>query len=179
MPTRPLDESYFVWLYGQVADPDSSVRRRSYWGLFRILYSTEFSTFAVERDQNRAEEARYELRHEFIRETGRRSNREWMDLGCSILELMVDLARLLSFEAGGRSHYWFWRLVENLGLLQYNDARRLPARHIHKVLEDLIERRYNYNGLGGFFPLREPPVDQRNTELWYQLNYYVLEQEQI
>lgn len=176
----PLDESYFRWLYGQVADSESSVKRRTYWGLFRILYSTEFDTFLVENDRNRADEARYELRHEFLRETGIRIDRRWMELGCSILELMVDLSRLLSFEAGGRPPYWFWRLVENLGLLRYNDAvRRLPRNHIEQILDDVIMRRYNRNGLGGFFPLRTPPNDQRETELWYQLNYYVLEQESI
>lgn len=174
----PLDESYFRWLYGQVADTRTSVRRRTYWGLFRILYSKEFTTFVVPNDANRSEEARYELRHEFLRENGLRADREWMELGCSVLELMVDLSRLLAFEAGGKPPYWFWRLVENLGLLRYNDAyRRLPRVHIDHILEDLIHRRYNPNGLGGFFPLREPPRDQRNTELWYQLNYWVLELE--
>ena len=176
----PLDESYFRWLYGQVADVESGVKRRTYWGLFRILYSTEFETFAVENDRNRADEARYELRHEFLRETGLRADRRWNELGCSILELMVDLSRLLAFEAGGRPPYWFWRLVENLGLLRYSDAvRRLPRNHIEQILDDVIMRRYNRNGLGGFFPLRRPPRDQRETELWYQLNYYVLEQESI
>jgi hypothetical protein len=174
---RPLDESYFEWLYGQVADIQTRVRRRSYWNLSKVLFSTEFDHFLIPNDENRAEEARYDLRREFLRETGLKADDHWMELGCSVLELMVELARLLAFEAGGRPPYWFWRLVENIGLIRFNDARRLPKRHVERILEDVIERRYTENGLGGFFPLRKPPNDQRYVELWYQLNYYVLELE--
>ena len=46
-----------------------------------------------------------------------------------------------------------------------------------EVLDAVIFRNYEYDGRGGLFPLRYPDRDQRDEELWSQLNAYLLEQE--
>jgi hypothetical protein len=92
-----------------------------------------------------------------------------------MLELVVGLSRRLAFEAGGEPHYWFWRLLENIGVAGYSDDRSIPEQRIRKILDGVNNRTYKRNGLGGFFPLKRADRDQRKVELWYQLSAYVLE----
>lgn len=178
MSGMPLDEAYLRWLYSLVADSKAEDRSQTYWTLLKQLFTTEYLWF-VEHDGDRAEDG-IALRREFLAEQAidpQDVDPDWIGLECSILELMVGLSRRLEFQAGGQPHYWFWRLVENIGLLKYNDAvRRYPRLFIDGVLHSLIFRQYTASGLGGLFPLCEPKQDQRNVDLWYQLSAYVLEQ---
>jgi hypothetical protein len=66
-------------------------------------------------------------------------------------------------------------MLENLDLCQYNDRVNLPEDKIEETLDRVIWRTYNFNGRGGIFPLRRPRQDQRDVELWYQLNAYIIE----
>lgn len=174
---QPLDESYFHWLYSQVADPEIADPSLTYWKVFRVLFTKEFLWF-IPNDENRAEDGKA-LRSEFIQAANiDEVDGNWMDLGCSMLELMVGLSRRLSFEADGKPHYWFWILMQNLGLDQYCDRARLFKKKIDEVLNRVINRWYEPSGRGGFFPLEHYDEDQRQVELWYQLSAYVLEQEE-
>jgi len=176
MSSKPLDELYLEWLYRWVADPDQDL---TFWNVLRILYTTEF-TWVVPNDENRIGDAKA-LREEFIDTQDirlRRSERHWVELGCSMLEVMVGLARRLETEAdSGKTHYWFWVLMENIGLSEdiVNDSCEFSEEDVRDVLEMVIQRYYEPNGHGGLFPLEHPRGDQRKVELWYQLNEYVLE----
>lgn len=175
---KPLDELYFTWLYGQVADARVADPSRTYWKILQVLYSTEF-VWLVSNDDNRLEDGK-DLRREFVRESRLIDvDRNWIEIGCSVLELMVGLSRRLAFQAGGEPHYWFWHLMENIGLQRYHDSRQLPEDRVADILNRVIYRTYNPNGLGGFFPLRRPKEDQRGLELWDQLSAYVQEQENV
>lgn len=175
MNTQPLDELYFVWLYSQVADPSVTNSSLTYWNLLKELFTTEF-VWLIPNDDNRAEDGKA-LRAEFVLEKDLVDVAfEWVELGCSVLELMVGLSRRLSFEAEGESHFWFWQLLENLGIDRICDTARLPKDDIDQILYQVIFRDYEANGQGGFFPLKRTNEDQRRVELWYQLSAYVLEQ---
>jgi len=172
---QPLDELYFVWLYSQVADPELTDPSLTFWNLLKILFTREF-IWLIPNDDNRLEDGKA-LRQEFIHdESLREVDSEWIGLGCSVLELMVGLARALSFEADGEPHYWFWRMMQNIGLHKYSDDKRLQKKQVEKILDRVIFRNYKANGEGGFFPLENPDQDMRKVELWYQLGAYVLEQ---
>lgn len=174
MVAQPLDESYFEWLYNQVADPDIENPTLTYWKILRKLYSREF-VWTVPHDENRAEDGK-QLRKEFIDDLAlKRVDKNWMNLGCSVFELMVGLSRRLEFEADGEPHYWFWTLMDNIGISRYSDDQRIPNEKIERILDTIIYRKYKRNGLGGFFPLKHAAKDQRKVELWYQLNAYVRE----
>lgn len=176
MNTQPLDELYFQWLYSQVADPEVADPSLTYWKLLKILFTKE-AIWQVPNDDNRLEDGKA-LRLDFLDETRVKPTRDWTDLACSVLELMVGLARKLSFEdlAGGRPHYWFWKMIENLGLIGYSDDRPLPLKKIDTILHRVLYREYKRTGLGGFFPLKHTKKDQRKVELWYQMSEYLLEQ---
>jgi hypothetical protein len=177
MNSQQLDELYFAWLYRQVADSETTDPMLTYWNLLRILFRKEF-VWVISNDDNRAEDGK-ELRREFIAEERLEPEADplWIEYGCSVLELMVGLARRLAFVADGEAHYWFWKMMENLGIPRYGDDRkRLPEKKIQEALDRVIFRTYEPNGTGGFFPLERTHRDQRTVELWYQLAAYVVEQ---
>jgi hypothetical protein len=171
---KPLDESYFVWLYRQVGSVEITNPSRTYWGLLKQLYIKEF-VWVVPNDDNRAEDGR-DLRQEFVDDEEIDAVDEvWMRLGCSMLEMLIGLSRRLSFEAGGESRTWFWNLLEKVHLDKFADNTELPASRIDDTLDRIIWRTYSNSGRGGLFPLSKTKDDQRRIEIWYQLSAYLLE----
>lgn len=180
-PSRavPLDEAYFVWLYSQVASVENKNLSTSYWTLLRLLHSKEFvwDRKKIDKDGNRAQDGK-DLRSQFLHQTGAtisKSDEDWLQYGCSVLELMVALAWHLEFNGGETQSKWFWVLVDNLGLSGCTDADPPDPSRIELVLDTVLDRQYAPSGAGGFFPLQNPEHDQRDVELWYQLNEYLLE----
>ncbi len=170
----PLDELYLVWLYSQVANVDLKSPKRKYWTLLSQLYSTEFVWF-VPNDDSRVEDGR-ELRYEFVEERDLdNADLAWMGLGCSVLEMLVALSRRMAFETDVPASAWFWHIIENLKLHEYNDSRRDFADIVKVVIDKVIWRTYDKDGTGGLFPLRQPNRDQRKVEIWYQMSAYILE----
>lgn len=172
----PLDEQYLTWLYAQVSPVTLKNPSRTYWSLIRDLYKKQF-IWIVPNDDNRVEDGR-DLRREFLEEC-EVSNPDpaWMDLGCSMLEMLIALSRRLSFEVDGEPRVWFWHLLETVDLHKYNDKvyNRDAKRTIDETLDRIIWRNYDPDGTGGFFPLRDPQKDQREVELWYQAAAYLVE----
>lgn len=166
----PLDEQYLTWLQAQVRVP-----RARYWKLLRQLYVTEFVWF-VPNDDNRVADGK-DLRHEFLEEKHiLEIDPDWLTLGCSMLEMLIGLARLWSFEEDLSVGFCFWRMIDNLGLSQCNDRQPNP-QYVSEVLDRVIWRTYEPDGTGGLFPLTDPHYDQREVELWYQLCAYILERD--
>ena len=173
---QPLDELYLPWLYSQEASIWRKQPTRTYWSLFRLLFTKEF-VWIVPNDDNRVEDGR-DLRLEFIDDEDLSDvDPAWMELGCSFLEMLIGLSRRLSFEAdGGGPREWFWVLMGNLQLENFNDASDIPCQEIDQILDGVIWRTYKPNGSGGLFPLTNPKEDQRDVEIWYQLSAYLMEQ---
>lgn len=171
---EPLDELYLRWLYSQVGRIRSKPKSKTYWGFLRQLYTMEF-VWIVPNDDNRVADGVY-LRNEFLDESGiSLPDESWMVLGCSFLEMLIALSRRLSFEAEGEPLDWFWHLITNLQLTEWNDTRKFPAEEITEKLNAVIWRTYDPDGSGGLFPLKNPTEDQRCVEIWYQLNAYLLQ----
>jgi hypothetical protein len=171
-----LDDQYLEWLYSQVAPVDKKSPSKTYWKLFRQLYSKEF-IWIQPNDDNRVEDGRdlrYEFRYQFPTVV---VSADWMHLPCSMLELLIGLSRRLAFLTDSMSDIWFWQLLDNLNISQCTDARysEKTKAYIDVILDRVIWRTYEYNGAGGLFPLIHPAEDQRNVELWFQLNSYLLE----
>jgi hypothetical protein len=170
----PIDEFYFRWLYSQVGSVEEQNPSYTYWEMLRQLYKKEF-VYIIENDDNRAHDG-LDLRREFLNQEGiSEVDSSWMNLCCSMLELLIGLSRRLAFEDGGEPYIWFWHLIENLGLEIYNDNTRIPTHRIDRILDRVISRTYNRKGHGGLFPLNRTSMDQREVELWYQLNEYLIE----
>lgn len=176
MTQEPLEELYFKWLYRQVAPARLKNPVRTYWDLLAKLHNKEFLWF-VPNDDNRAMDGKY-LRYEFLDSQPpgvQNAEHSWLETGCSMLEMMIALARRLAFYGGGASSAWFWHMIDNLGLRGCTDATPGSPEEVDRILNRVIERTYDKNGNGGLFPLKETKRDQRRVELWYQMNYYLIE----
>lgn len=169
--------SYFQQLVNII---DDGFIADHYSVLLKMLYDTEFLIF-VDEDVNRlsdAEALRRELMGPVIRPL-------------SFLEVLIALAKRCheeimygySFDHMESScSYWFWIMINNCGLNKYTNNyiygrpyRNRIESEINGVIQNIIERKYNYDGKGGLFPLKLPQMDQRFCELWYQMNAYLVE----
>jgi hypothetical protein len=170
-----VDELYFRWLYKQIGSVTERNPARSYLKLMRQLYEKEF-VWWVPNDHNRAEDG-LELRMRFVHYSGVTPEREWMALGCSMLEMLMGLSHRLAFETNRKPKGWFWRMIENLDLDNLSDA--VYDGHevdVDQVLDRLNWRQYDPDGSGGLFPLEHPQADQREVEIWYQMCMYLLDE---
>lgn len=174
--SEPLDELYFTWLYSLIGSVKLKNRARTHWSLARDLYRKEF-IWLVPNDDNRVEDGK-ELRPEFLESCGIDDvDPAWLDLGCSMLEMLIALSRRLSFEAEGEPAVWFWHLIETLDLAQYTDRNydHIAQKVVDETLDQVIWRTYSPDGRGGLFPLRQANENQQEVEIWYQLSAYLLE----
>lgn len=179
--TEPLDEVYLKWLYSQVVATRTKNPTRAYWRLLRQLFKTEF-VWIISNDDNRVEDGR-ELRIEFLRDTGIEVTEEWMELGCSFLEMLIALSRHIAFEVEGTDKegtpkYWFWEMLKNIGLKDCRDSVDISELRIAEIVNAVIYRTYAPNGKGGLFPRCNADQDQRTVELWYQLQGYLLDDQE-
>lgn len=177
MPNASLDERYLNWLYGQVASVKTRHRHRTFWSLFRQLHETIFVAI-VSHDENRIGDCR-DLRYEYLAAAeDEEGDPDWTRSPSSMLELLIVLSRALAFEMDDKVETWFWHLIDVLELEQFNDRayNQAAQEEISQTLDRVIWRTYGADGHGGLFPLRKADRDQRDVELWYQLNAYLLEQ---
>jgi len=178
MTTQTVDEVYFTWLTDRVDFDFGRSSGATYTDLMGQLHSKEF-VWVVPNDDNRLEDA-MDLRHQFLNETGITNPGELL-MGVpplSVLEVILGLSIRCAFNGGGYPPHWAWRLIENLDLHNMSDP--LSTRKQEKVddiLDTFIWRQYEYDGVGGLFPLAHPKEDQRKVEIWYQMNAYLDELE--
>lgn len=173
-----LDDGYFSWLYSKAFSILADDPSKCYWELLRHLHSTEF-IYLFGNDENRAEDGR-NLRRDYIRELRIPicdDDREWLDVGCSMLELLMGISNRLEFATGRVAREWFWELLGNIDLQDYADNRELDHNAIDEILQNIIFHNYNPDGSGGLFPLKHANADQTELELWRQMNSYILERE--
>lgn len=179
-----LENAYFEWLYSHIGSVKNRNPKRSYWFLAKDLFVKEYTWF-IPNDDNRVADGKA-LRLEFLDATGFVLNDPhelWLNLGCSMLEMYIALARRVAFETDMTALEWFWRIMQNLELDLFNDevyetsvrALRAIQEEVEEVSNRVIERTYSPDGVGGLFPLRSPHHDQRRVELWYQMSEYLLE----
>lgn len=168
-----MREEYYHWLIDLLQD---DYLRNNYQKLTWKLFNTEF-TWIVEYDSNRAKDGIY-LRYLFSRVIDEEFD---MDCGCSVLEMMIALARrceddiMYDPELGDRTGYWFWVMIENLQLDIYDDYN-YSEYSVDYILDAVLNRKYDRNGDGGFFPSEHyTVVDYRKMDIWWQLNNYLNE----
>lgn len=172
-----VKSDYFQWLCGIVHadDPDCS-----FYSLMRALFEHEFR-WSVDNDGNRAEDGEC-LRDDFADQS---PYLDYSSIGgpCNVLEMMVALAGRINQDImwspnNDRTVVWFWEMISNLGLDEYDDDHWEEPRSrmmVDFVLDRWLDRRYRPDGIGGIFPLKDPLEDQRDVEIWYQMNTYFLE----
>lgn len=172
MNAREIDSFYLLWLYSQVDNKPGEIDS-NYMRLMEAMYSTEF-TWNVPFDSNRAEDGK-ELRRDFVLDRGiRDAPADWMGMPCSFLEMVMGLADRMSRMLDKGVDKFFWLLLDNAGLAG-QDEENFDSLYVEAKMYEIIDRVYDYNGNGGFFPLDETETDQSNVELLYQMYAYIQE----
>lgn len=176
-----VSNSYYYWLM-DIIDLDSYEKRTNlkYWFLMKTLYYKDFY-WTIELDSNRGKDGQA-LRNEFKNEVYF-ENYDAIDGPCSVLEMLIALAG--RFDGNGSFDYGdetdtskhFWEMIENLGLDLYDD-NWFYDDSVDDILDRWLDRDYEFDGRGGLFPLKNPPKDQRNVEIWYQMQSYIQENDE-
>jgi hypothetical protein len=176
----PTDRKYFDWLVSQIEINST----KTYNDLLDRLHNTEF-IWVIPNDDNRVKDG-LDLRTEFCDDTVGWQTEDIMQLpimtgkGASVLEVLIGLSRRVAFTCGGEAPWWAWQLMGNVGLYKFSDPLgRMKAERLDDILEALIWRTYQRDGEGGFFPLNDPKEDQTKVEIWYQMNQYAMEIQEV
>lgn len=167
MTTANREDDYFLWLILTIRGES----HKEFRSLLKRLNSLSFYSL-VEYDDNRALDG-LRFREIYLTET----HREPPVGNCTVLEVLIGIAERMSYvlydpdlESEDQIYIWFWQLIENLHLDPKDDYYRNEEK-----INTWLERRYAYNGHGGLFPLKDPIDDQREVEIWYQMQAYLNE----
>ena len=164
--------TYFEWLSEMVCD---SIQLITYQKLFSYLYDRPFY-WSVNYDGNRAADG-FALRAMYECKTGNPCEKTG---ACSVLEVLIGLSMacesdlMYDPEEGDRTPEWFWMMIENMGL-DYMDDNMFNYDIVEEIVDSFLDRTYGTDGYGGPFYIPGIKVNMRDTELWYQLNYYLQE----
>lgn len=189
---KTIKEEYFLWLYKLVDG-----RKRSYRKLCRVLFDKRFR-WSVHNDDNRGQDG-LDLRDLFIEENALDESHlevsyflkgEW-----NMFEVMVALAQRINDVTydlktqENKTPKWFMEMIQNLRLERFSDNYSrfdgssypidkgfdiVTYQEICDILENLLDRTYDFYGNGSLFPLkRKPPQDMSKVEIWYQLMLYL------
>lgn len=178
MNRSELTKRYFEWMYRLVCT-DRKQRSVSYLRLLHFLNDIPFE-YTIPMDSNRAEDG-INLRYQFGQENSLPDSLVGTyldDHDCSVLEMMVALAirceryTMDDPALGDRTGDWFWSMVSSLGLSSMNDDN-FDSEYVNQVIRRFLSRRYERNGNGGLFIIRNRTVDVRSIEIWYQMCMYL------
>lgn len=167
---------YFEWLYRAVCK-DGFSREFSYRKLLMHLHNTQFY-YSIQKDADRAG-AGVDLRWRFICENNYATNvLNELEGPCSVLEMMIALAIYCEDHImddtgyGDRTGQWFWGMVVNLGLGDMTDDK-FDRAHVDDVITRFLDRKYDPDGKGGLFRIRNCTHDLRKVEIFHQLCWYL------
>lgn len=170
-----VENEYFEWLYNYVCKGRVNIRI-SYKKLFMLLHDIDFD-FYIRNDVNRARDG-VDLRYRFAMLKDDESIMDILDRPCSVLEMMVALAIRCEETImddpryGNRTGQWFWNMLTNLGIGFMTDEKFNRKLAIEKIYI-FLERRYDPDGKGGLFYIKECKEDLRDVEIWTQLCWYL------
>ncbi len=168
-----MEYRYLLWLIESI-DPKGAIGDY-YQPVLEELYFTDFKwSDDFPDDENRAKDG-VDLRDKFADLYGISRH----DLGidwkpCSCLEMMVAIARRIEYEILAIPGHedvpkWFWMFVRNLGL-DPQDMGVEDLNYVDFCINRWLERKYQKNGNGGIFMVRDNYFDMRKMTIWKQMN---------
>ena len=174
--TNKIRMRYLNWLEHFVYDK----RFAHYTLLFKHLNLREFVP-PLPMDDARAADG-VSLRDRFAQKKGLSYDEVDYALGgpCSVLEMIIGLALRMEDTLmtdptkGNRTGEWFWSMLTNLKLQGQTDERYDPE-YVNERLDIFLNRTYRANGDGGLFTCYKSNCDMRETNIWYQMNYWLIE----
>lgn len=176
-----IEQDYFHWLCELVGIENQD---KSYWMLAKDLNKLAFIPL-IDRDENRAMDG-LDLRDQFL-DCELYPESAKIEGECSVFEMIIALAQRMDFQTSGvdsnnrnKTAYWFWEMMDNLNLTVLDDESYddyIGRERVEEIVDVFVNREYDFNGVGGLFPLRYAEEDQRKVEIWYQMSAYLYERE--
>lgn len=173
-------DGYFNYLESIVCNADLMDQ---YSILLDILYRIDFR-WSIHNDDNRISDG-ISLRYNYQEdcEVPMTELEELLNVPCSIIEVICGLAirmdDIMKDPKGAHVDKWFWELIGNLGLSGFtNEAYERghwSLTDVHKIVDIFMDRTYDELGRGGLFPRNVCTKDQRECELFVQMNGYLSE----
>lgn len=163
---------YGNWLIEKINNRHS----HKYTKLLHFLHESPFIAY-LDRDEDRLEDG-IMLRDEFCSE-----NKVPIYIFdyqyCTVLEMLVALALRIDNEWNGdpgeeHPEKIFWEMLKNLKLDKFTD-QKFDNDRVLEILGIWITRGFDYDGNGSIFPLKDTNRDQRNCEIWKQMQEYLSE----
>ena len=163
---------YFDYLKQQINYLDAN---DDYSILLETLHGIEF-IFIHPMDENRAGDAiHFRVEYEHIKNT----TTELWDSIPSVFEVLVSLAIRMNYIFANTDEDLtkdcFWCMLDNLGLRGMDDvhfAEMGGEVAVYEIVTRWMSRSYDISGEGGLFPMARPRGNQREVELFYQMNQW-------
>lgn len=168
-----IEDEYFEWIYRLLFKSDNS-----YKFLLTSLYNIPFE-YTIPMDGNREADG-INLRYRFGREKGYEDYVITQDLDiciCSVLEMMTALCirmeEIMECDNRNRTGEWFMEMLCSLGLKEQTN-NRFDEKKVNRIISRFLQQKYEKNGKGGLFTVKKL-CDMRQTELWYQAQFWMYE----
>lgn len=173
-----IRNKYFDWLYDYMCEGRAH-NYVSYRKLFIFLHDVEF-TYTMVMDSNRAHDGIC-LRRRFAKTMDKEDYDiiiDILDEPCSVLEMLIALSIRTEEEImddsryGNRIKQWFWTMLKTMGLNMMSDDV-FDEREAERIINKFLNRRYEPDGRGGLFYIRNCEEDLRDYEIWTQLCWFL------
>lgn len=132
--------------------------------------------YSIPHDENRAIDGKL-MRDKYAFSVGLNALRS-DTTPCTVLEMMVALAVrcestiMSNSEYGDRTCEWFHYMLKSLGLLPYSN-NFYSETEVDEIISRFLNHEYSSDGKGALFEIKNPPKDLRETEIWYQMSWYL------
>lgn len=168
-----MNQDYIKWLQNRVDLIDT---KGSHDSLFKELASYNYD-YILPMDENRAQDG-IALRYQFYQNSD--SYPRWvLTQPCTFLEFLVALAERMSFICSSYVEDMikgiFWKLLDNMTISNLTDDEweQLDGeKQVGWAISRVCNRTYDADGTGGLFPMAKPKQNQREIQVWYQMQQY-------
>jgi hypothetical protein len=177
-----LNDGYFKWLLGILGFKDP-INDCGYISMLSYLYSTDFKLTdpVVGHDDNRLDDG-FELRAQYSNNFTDPEFPTIFEEPVSVLEVLTAFAVRIDddimYDGALHASKWFFIMIDNLGMTNFTDDRLGLDWVIddeEQIIDIWMSRQYGPSGRGTIFPINNTGVDQRNVEMWYQMQEWFKE----
>lgn len=146
-----------------------------YKELLSYLLETDF-VYVIEKDRNRALDG-LDLRDKYYEDTGYEYDEDCDT--CSVLEMLIALSIRVDDEYTGypgeeHPEDIFLEMFNNLQLNRFKGVG-FSYEEVDEILNIWMYRQFQPDGSGSIFMIEDPYVDQREIEIWDQMQEFLNE----
>ena len=161
---------YYIWLLDKV----NFDKHQDMSKLLQYLHNKEY-TWDIWTDEDRAEDG-FALRRLFEKET------DYLDYSplekpCSVLEMLVAFADRIDKDVMDEEYglpYWFWIMIENLGLIECTDEV-FEAKKVNSVLDNWLNGLTKNDFKSGIFTVKSGKKSEDSTDEWFRMQKWIAE----